>query len=55
MTYFEHYDKVYDDAAKFAPRILTELRARLALEVAGIYQDSFAGFLEEIKKTPDKK
>jgi hypothetical protein len=41
---------VYEDAAKFAPGILTELRARLALEDAGISENSFAGFLEEIKK-----
>jgi hypothetical protein len=50
LTYFEHHDKVYEDAAEFAPRILTELRARLALEEAGISPDSFADFLEEIRK-----
>lgn len=50
LAYFEHHDKVYEDAAKFAPRILTELRARLALEEAGISPDSFADLLEEIKK-----
>ncbi len=55
LTYFEHRDKVYQDAAKFAPRILTELRARLALEEAGISQDSFADFLEDIKKPKTKR
>jgi mRNA-degrading endonuclease RelE of RelBE toxin-antitoxin system len=55
LTYFEHHDKVYQDAAKFAPRILTGLRARLALEEAGISQDSFADFLEDIKKPKTKR
>jgi mRNA-degrading endonuclease RelE of RelBE toxin-antitoxin system len=55
LTYFEHHDKVYQDAAKFAPRLLTGLRARLALEEAGISQDSFADFLEDIKKPKTKR